>query len=58
MKKLLSILLALLLCLGMCPPAALGANETLTTTLDFTNVGGGGGRPNPCPRPRLYLGGG
>ncbi len=42
MKKLLSILLALLLCLGMCPPAALGANETLTTTLDFTNVGGGG----------------
>ncbi|MCI9258386.1 S-layer homology domain-containing protein [Acutalibacter sp.] len=44
MKKLLSILLALLLCLGMCPPAALGANETLTTTLNFTNVGEGEGQ--------------
>ncbi len=44
MKKALSILLALLLCLGMCPPAALGANETLTTTLNFTNVGEGEGQ--------------
>lgn len=44
MKKLLSILLALLLCLEMCPPAALGADETLTATLDFTNVGEGEGQ--------------
>ncbi len=44
MKKALSILLALLLCLGMCPPAALGANETLAATLDFTNVGEGEGQ--------------
>lgn len=53
MKKILSIALALCLCLGALPMGAQAA-ETITTPLDFTNVGDGEGE-TPAEGPGYKL---